>query len=227
MSTPVTPFGSVERALMSLLVRDYAPLTGLDTRVGGNFPSGLLGTDWYIRVEKIPGGRANSFQGDFVLDLEVFSQDYLLADRVALDLEAILLGHGHHVVIADGTRWVFDEVEQNIAPSERPWDGDDDTSRIGATYVITARRRAGTALPADPTPPIPGEEAPTGPVSYTHTQSGASATWIINHDLGYRPGGARAKASNGAQYVPGALDIDANSLYLTFAEPVSGQAYLS
>ena len=81
MSTPVTPFGSVERALMSLLVRDYAPLTGLDTRVGGNFPSGLLGTDWYIRVEKIPGGRANSFQGDFVLDLEVFSQDYLLADR--------------------------------------------------------------------------------------------------------------------------------------------------
>lgn len=138
MSTPVTPFGSVERAVVALLVRDYAPLGGLDTNIGSEMPGRV--DNWYIRVDRIPGGRTDSFEGDFAVDIEVFSEDYLEADDMAHEIEAIMLAHGYHVVTSDGRQWVFDNVFQNSGVADLPWPGDDDTYRLSATYAFTVRR---------------------------------------------------------------------------------------
>jgi hypothetical protein len=224
MSTPVTPFGSVERAIMALFVRDYAPLTGLDERIGGEFPGDVDG--WYIRLDRVPGGRTDSFGGTFVLDLEVFSQDYINAEKIAHDLEAIMLSHGYHVVVADGKRWVFDDVFQNQGVADLPWDGDDDTYRLGSTYALTARRAVGdgVTIPA----PLPEEhEEEVLVAAYHHVQSVASDTWTIAHNLGYRPGGVRVTASNGDTYYPVAVDLDVNTIRLTMADSITGTADLS
>lgn len=227
MSTPVIPFGSVERALMALLVRDYAPLTGLDERVGGEMPGALEPTDWYIRIDRVPGGRTDSFEGTFVFDVEVFSQDYLNADQIAHDIEALLLAHGYHVVVADGKRWVFDDVFQNTGVADLPWAGDDDTYRLAATYALSARRSRGTNVSVPV--PLPVEEGGSadGGTAFAFEQSSPLTVWTIPHGLGYRPGGVRVAADNGDTYFPVIVDLDANTIRLTFAEPISGWAYIS
>ena len=142
--TTIKPFGSVDRALLALLTTQplqigaAEPATAPEAQVGGDFaydPS----MPWYIRIDKVPGGRSDWYQGDFVVDIEVFAADYLLAESVAFAIEALLLGYPH-VVEVDGRKVVFDEVSQNASPAELPWE-DDSVSRLGSTYVITARRR--------------------------------------------------------------------------------------
>jgi hypothetical protein len=223
VSTPITAFTSVERALMALFVRDYPPLTGLDTRIGGEMPGTVDG--WYIRIDKVPGGRSDSFEGTFAVDVEVFSQDYLDAEKIAYDLEALLLAHGYHVVISDGKRWVFDDVFQNTGVSDLPWDGDDDTYRLGATYAITARRSKGVGTSIPTPPPLDGGSQ--GGTAFAYQRTTPLQVWTIEHNLGYRPGGVRVAADSGDTYFPVVVDLDENTVRLTFAEPVSGWAYLS
>lgn len=101
----------------------------------------LLGTPpepWYVRVQIVPGGGADKIQGDVVLDVEVFGRDYLEADSLAGDLEAILLGYPHVVEVGEETV-VIDSVDLNVRPHETFWD-DETVTRILATYVITMRR---------------------------------------------------------------------------------------
>lgn len=223
MSTPVIPFKSVELALKELLVRDYAPLTGLDARVGGEFPATVDG--WYIRIDRIPGGRTDSFEGSFVVDLEVFAPDYLNANQIAHDLEALILAHGYHVVISEGKRWVFDRVFQNTGVADLPWAGDDDIFRLGATYAFTARRSAGVGTSIPVPPPVEGGS--TGGTAFTYEQGAPLDTWEFEHNLGYRPGGVRVVADSGDTYYPVIVDIDENTIRLVFPEPVSGLAHLS
>jgi hypothetical protein len=62
--------------------------------------------------------------------------------------------------------------------------------------------------------------------SYAHTQSVASATWTITHNLGYRP--AVSVVDSGGNYVIGDVNyISANSLTISFSSPFGGSAYLS
>jgi len=140
MSTPIAKLGSIERALMALLVRDLEALEESDARVGGDWPRET--DDFYIRIDRGPGGRANSFEGDYVVDIDVFSPDYLRAEDVAEDIEVILLAHGIVSVVADGRRWTFDGIFQNRGITDLEWDGDDDTHRLSATYAFTVRRGA-------------------------------------------------------------------------------------
>jgi len=91
-------------------------------------------------IDQVPGGASNALEGDFVLDIEVFSPSYSTAESVAFAVEALLLGYPH-VVEVGGRKVVFDRVEQNQGPSDIPWEGDDNVTRMLATYVITARRR--------------------------------------------------------------------------------------
>jgi hypothetical protein len=213
---------------MALLVRDYAPLSGLDERVGGEMPGALEPTDWYIRIDRVPGGRTDSFEGTFVVDVEVFSQDYLNAERIASDIEGLLLAHGYHVVIADGKRWVLDDVFQNTGVADLPWSGDDDTYRLAATYAFTARRSKGTTLSAPiPLPVEEGGSVEEGGVAFSYEQDAPLAVWTVTHNLGYRPGGVRVAADNGDMYFPIVVDLDANTVRLTFSEPVSGWVYIS
>jgi len=138
------PFSSVERALQALILTQGLVVDDVVTpvpaeRVGGDFRFDPATMPWYIRIDKVPGGSSDRLQGDFVIDLEVFGQDYALVESVAFALEALVLGYPH-VVEVDDRKVVFDDVTENAGPADFPWD-DDSTYRLGATYVITARRR--------------------------------------------------------------------------------------
>lgn len=144
-SGKMRPFGSMERAVMSLIkTRGLVDIDGNeievpDEQVGGDFGYDPDAMPWYIRIDRVPGGSSDRLQGDFVIDLEVFGSDYLLTESVAYALEALVLGYPH-VVEVEGRKVVFDDVTQNVGPADLPWE-DDSTHRLGATYVITARRR--------------------------------------------------------------------------------------
>ena len=141
--TTVKPFGSIETALKALLLAKYPPLVDLGSaaaaRVGGDLAYDAATMDFYIRLDKVPGGRNDRFGGAFIVDVEVFGVNYLETESRSLDIEALLLGYPHVVEVGDKT-WVFDTVSQNTGPDDLPWE-DDEVSRLGATYVITARRR--------------------------------------------------------------------------------------
>jgi hypothetical protein len=144
MSQIVKPFSSIERALKALIVRDGLIVEDVATPVPSELVGGDFGYDpaimpWYIRIDKVPGGAADRFQGDFVIDLEVFGQDYLATESIAFALDALVLGYPHVIEVED-RKVVFDDVTQNVGPADLPWE-DDSTYRLGATYVITARRR--------------------------------------------------------------------------------------
>lgn len=144
MSQTVIPQSSLERALLALLERDFVTRDGdvlaqHPGRVGGDFGYDPAAMPWFIRIDRIPGGSSGRLEGTTVIDLEVFSTDYLLAESVAFDLEALVLGYPH-VVEVEGRKVVFDDVTQNVGVADLPWE-DDSVHRLGATYVITARRR--------------------------------------------------------------------------------------
>lgn len=131
MST-VKPFGMVELGVRQVLVN-----AGADPAlVGGDFR--YEGGPAYIRLE-LTDSDTDRLEGDFAIDVEVFAEDYVTAISRSLDLEALLLGYPH-VVQVEGYKWVFDRVFQNVGPRSLPWE-DDGVERVGATYVLTARRR--------------------------------------------------------------------------------------
>jgi len=62
--------------------------------------------------------------------------------------------------------------------------------------------------------------------SYAHTQSVASATWTITHNLGYRP--AVSVVDSGGNYVVGDVNyVSVSALTISFSAPFGGFAYLS
>lgn len=132
---------SIELAVKTLLLTTYQPLIDLgadaDTRVGGDY-SYTAGEGFAFRIEKVSLS-GNRFEGFFTVDIESWGDDYLDTESRAMDIDALLLGYPH-VVEVDGHKWVFDTVSQNTGPQELPWE-DDAVSRLGATYVILARRR--------------------------------------------------------------------------------------
>lgn len=64
------------------------------------------------------------------------------------------------------------------------------------------------------------------PVAYHHTQSIASATWVINHKLGWYPN--ITVQDSGGSVVEGEIAYtNSNTLTVTFTGAFSGDAYLS
>lgn len=141
--TTIQSWGSIELAVKALLLAKYQPLVDLGAdagaRVGGDLDFDADTQDFYIRLDKVPGGNSDRFGGTFVIDVEVFGSNYLETESRSLDIESLLLGYPH-VVEAGSKTWVFDSVSQNVGPDDLPWE-DDSVARLGATYVITARRR--------------------------------------------------------------------------------------
>lgn len=137
MTTQLKPFPSVPRAIRNLILE--LPVDGgvPTAQVGGDFRFDAAKMPWYVRIDRV-GGQAGQIQGTQVVDIEVFSRDYLVADSLAFALDALVLGYPH-VVEVDGRKVVLDEVYQNSGPADLPW-GDDSVFRIGATYSITVRR---------------------------------------------------------------------------------------
>jgi hypothetical protein len=65
-----------------------------------------------------------------------------------------------------------------------------------------------------------------GRVSYIHTQGVASATWAINHGLGFYPN-LTVQDSAGTIYEGEIAYTNSDSLTVTFSSAFSGKAYLS
>ena len=62
--------------------------------------------------------------------------------------------------------------------------------------------------------------------NYTHTQSTASSTWTITHNLGFNP--AVSVVDSGGNHVVGDVNyVSVNALTVSFAAPFGGSAYLS
>lgn len=77
-------------------------------------------------------------------------------------------------------------------------------------------------------PGVPGPPGPPGPSgqSYEHLQSTASDTWIINHNLGFKPSIA-ACSDGGKLMLAEILHYSPNTAYIYFDNPVSGFATCS
>lgn len=63
-------------------------------------------------------------------------------------------------------------------------------------------------------------------VAYTHTQGVASATWTVNHGLGFYPN-LTVQDSAGTIYEGEITYTNSDSLTVTFSSAFSGKAYLS
>jgi hypothetical protein len=75
------------------------------------------------------------------------------------------------------------------------------------------------------TPGIAGPAGPSGGAGYTHTQSVAAATWIVNHNLGRFPQ-VTVVDNSGVMVITDLIYGDANNLTLVFASSFAGKAYL-
>lgn len=71
---------------------------------------------------------------------------------------------------------------------------------------------------------VGGINQPT--VAYHHTQSIASATWVINHNLGWYPN-LTVQDSSGSVVEGEIAYNNSNTLTVTFTGAFSGDAYLS
>jgi hypothetical protein len=63
-------------------------------------------------------------------------------------------------------------------------------------------------------------------VSYTHNQNAVSNSWVINHNLGFKPN-VTVQDSAGTTYEGEINHTSANSLTVSFSAAFSGKAYLS
>lgn len=126
------PFGMIEKALRELIdtkIEDVA-----HEQIGGDLSYDPVVDDFYIWIGLVTGS-TTAVDGNWVVDIDVFDNDYTQAMERALALEAMLLTRGGHRTSV----MRLDNVSQNEVPVVRPWD-DDSAFRIGSTYAFTARR---------------------------------------------------------------------------------------
>lgn len=86
-----------------------------------------------------------------------------------------------------------------------------------------------TATTSDVGPPgLPGLQGPPGPsgTSYEHVQSSASSSWIVNHNLGYRPG-VTVLNSGSQEVIAEIIHTSVNQVVIGFITPISGLARLT
>jgi hypothetical protein len=140
--TTVKPFPPFELFVRQLILDKLVdPVTSdpvAPELVGGDLAFDAATQPFYIRLNRFAGS-TDRLEGRFIFDLEVFGQDWQETESRAGALEALLLGYPHVVEVGD-QKMVFDSVFQNVGVFELPWE-DDTVNRLGATYVILARRR--------------------------------------------------------------------------------------
>jgi hypothetical protein len=126
----IQPFALVEVAIKELIESKYEPAAG---KVGGDPGFEPSTVDLFVEISLVFGA-TDPTTGEWTVDIDCYGRDYAATMQHALNLEAVLIGPRH---VTETMR--IDNVYQNEAPAERPWD-DDGVFRIGATYVFTARR---------------------------------------------------------------------------------------
>ena len=71
----------------------------------------------------------------------------------------------------------------------------------------------------------PGLSGPPG-VTYNHVQSVISGSWVVNHNLGFRPT-ISVLTAGGLEVEPGIIHLSVNSVQLDFLTPMSGSAHFT
>jgi hypothetical protein len=77
----------------------------------------------------------------------------------------------------------------------------------------------------EPGPPGPPGTGGGGSAAYTHSQVSPNTSWVVVHNLGFRP---NVYLTNGVNEIEGeVIHVSANILNVNFDTSVSGTAYLS
>lgn len=122
----IQPFAPIEIALKEVLEQWYPD------KVGGDM-SFEAGEGLYIMVGLVDG-HTTKLGGEWVVDIDIFADDYATAIEAASDIEAKLLDGAHR-----GGGMILDGIYQSLTARPMPWD-DDNVTRLGAVYGMTARR---------------------------------------------------------------------------------------
>ena len=69
-----------------------------------------------------------------------------------------------------------------------------------------------------------GEPGSSGDITFDHTQSSASATWTINHNLGFKPD-VEVRNSGGQVVMAEVLHVSVNQTLIYFSSPTTGSAH--
>jgi hypothetical protein len=94
---------------------------------------------------------------------------------------------------------------------------------VNSQIVVTVTPQAGPTVNVNEIT-VGGINSPT--VAYHHTQGTSSATWVITHNLGWKPN--VTVQDSGGSIVEGEIAYTSlNSLTVTFTGAFSGNAYLS
>ena len=109
---------------------------------------------------------------------------------------------------------------------------DNNVTVVEKTNTVTVSSKGTQGAKGDAGAPgttgAPGQQGPAGTSggSYTFEQQSNSTTWTVVHNLGYRP--AITIQDYFKNTIEGDINhIDTSTVQLTFAEAVSGYAYLS
>ena len=89
--------------------------------------------------------------------------------------------------------------------------------------VVTLAQQGPSGAPGPQGPP--GPEGPQGPsgANYLHTQSTASSTWVVNHNLGIFPR-VTVLDDGGNEVLAGVTHTSENQVVIQFGAPFSGRA---
>ena len=93
------------------------------------------------------------------------------------------------------------------------------------TEVIIVQPVIPNVTIAAPGPQGPAGTFAVGDVAYTHTQAVSSATWTINHNLGFNPL-AIVLDSGGTQCEGSVTYPSTNQMVITFTGAFTGVAYI-
>lgn len=101
------------------------------------------------------------------------------------------------------------------------------SARAAETVIVRALGPASArALPGPRIAGLPQQGPAGASQSYTHVQGAASAEWIVNHNLGFRPS-VEIFDTGGAEIDGAVLHVTPNQTRISFAVPVAGSARLT
>jgi hypothetical protein len=132
-------------------------------------------------------------------------------------------GYSTHTVLVDSTAGVLakngQRVQVNLWHSVGGGGGSGSVDSVQPGVSITVDS-------ADPANPVVG--VIRSEFGYMHEQGVPSATWVVSHNLGYRPGGLVVMDSGGTINEPAEVIHDSiNQTTIIFLYPFGGTAFLS
>ena len=182
-----------------------------------------------------------------VLVINDDSGDVLILDAPLSDVVVIEQPGASSILLVDadnGYDLIDVEPEQQVLLMQEPprttvvTESGDDTLLLVSTGIRGARGEKGDrgekGEPGEDST-VPGPQGPPGQdaigsaieTSYRHVQALPDATWTVNHNLGYRPGGLTILNTAGDAMEADPVYMDSNIIVINFSLAVAGEAYVS